>query len=206
MGPPRRRGVFLCEAHVTKSTKTPPKTGKEPKRAAKKSNVTKKAANKTPAQKKPSTVGTPGKVGRPSKMTADVLAKLDIGFMCGASQEEACVFAGIGETTLKRYMDSNPEYRTRIKALLGQPRLIAKANILAKLKEGDIGTSWEVLERGRVDGYTKPQEPSKPGVQVNVNAAPLAPGETDEGRKALEALHALFSGRALPGPEHQSEG
>lgn len=173
-------------------------------------STTKKPTKAKPAAKKP--LVTKGaqkpknKGGRPTKFTADTLAKLDSAFMCGATHGEAAIFAGVHPCTLSKWLADNPEYSQRIEHLRDQPRLMAKALVVAELQNGNLAVAWEVLERGRVDGYAKPIEPARgPGVQVNI-ATPPAPGDTEEGRKALEVLGALFSGRALPGPEHTGEG
>ncbi len=178
---------------MTKSTKKAPAKSSKAKPAAKKAHVTKSGKK------------AKSNAGRPTKFTPDTLAKLDSAFMCGATHGEAAIFAGIHPCTLSKWLAENPEYAQRIAHLQNQPRLLAKALVVAELQKGNLSVAWEVLERGRVDGYAKPQEPGRPGVQVNI-ATPPAPAETPEGMKALEVLSAIFSGRALPGPEHQGEG
>jgi len=136
------------------------------------------------------------KCGRPSVLTPDTIAKLEVAFICSATDQEACVFAGIHPSSLYRYLEKCPEYRERIQGLKGMVKLLAKLTIFRELEKGNLAVAWEVLERGRVEGYQKVSASGSPGVQVNV----LPPGETPEGRAAIQVLHAILSGKALPGP------
>lgn len=137
------------------------------------------------------------KSGRPSVLTPAAIAKLEEAFVCGATYSEACVYAGIHPSSLYRYLEKFPDYRERIQGLKGMVKLLAKLTIYRELEKGNLAVAWEVLERGRVEGYQKVSTSGSPGVQVNV----LPPGETPEGRAAVQVLHAILSGKALPGPE-----
>lgn len=103
---------------------------------------------------KPEVARTSGKkMGRPSALTATVIAKLEEALVCGATYQEACVYAGIHPSSLYRHLEKNPEFRERINGLKGMLTLRAKMVIFESLKAGCLETSWKVLERGRVEGY-----------------------------------------------------
>lgn len=63
------------------------------------------------------------KCGRPTVMTKEVLRKLESAFSIQCTDEEACAYAGIGETTLYDYQKENPEFVKR------KAQLRLKANI-----------------------------------------------------------------------------
>jgi hypothetical protein len=149
------------------------------------------------AKKSKASIAKVNKSGRPSVLTPDTIAKLEVAFICSATDQEACVFAGIHPSSLYRYLERFPEYRERIQGLKGMVKLLAKLTIYRELEKGNLAVAWEVLERGRVEGYQKVSASGAPGVQVNI----VPPGETPEGRAAIQVLHAILSGKALPGPE-----
>lgn len=143
--------------------------------------------------------------GRPTVMVPEVLKKLERAYCGGATHAEAAAYADISERVLYNYHKANPEFVQRIEGLKGRPRLLAKLIVLDKLEANDLATAWEVLERGKVLGYEKPQEQPKPGqggVQVNV----LSPSQTPEGQAAIQVLHAIMSGGRIPLPGYQVEG
>ena len=53
------------------------------------------------------------KGGRPSKMTPEVLAKLEHSFSLGLSDREACLYAEINPATLYRYCENHQEFCKR---------------------------------------------------------------------------------------------
>ena len=52
----------------------------------------------------------PVPAGPKTKMTPEVLNKLEIAWQLGASDAIACKSAGITPATLRKYLDENPEY------------------------------------------------------------------------------------------------
>lgn len=51
------------------------------------------------------------KVGRPTVVTHNTVKQLRRAFMWGATDQEACAFAGISPATLYRYQARIPEFR-----------------------------------------------------------------------------------------------
>lgn len=163
-------------------------------------------ARPNPSKPKPKAKGKhPG--GRPTKFTPETIQVLEEAFCCGATREEAAAYAGVSRTALYNYLEKNKEFVDRIEGLRAMPQLLAKRNLLKRLQEGDLGTSWEVLERAKALGYQKVADPNKvPLAAVQFNNVQAAPDQTPEGKEALKVLCELFSGRHLPGPEQPSEG
>lgn len=86
-------------------------------------------------------------VGRPSKVTPKLLAKLDDAFALGHTDEEACLIAGIDPKTLYNYCGEHTDYSSKKELLKQSPKLVARRNIITKLKAGDVELSKWYLER-----------------------------------------------------------
>lgn len=91
------------------------------------------------------------KVGRPTKITPEVLAKLEQAFKVGANDVEACEHAGIDEATLYRYQEKNPTFCEQKVAWKRNPILKAKYTIYKNLDDPNVA-KW-LLER-RDDDYS----------------------------------------------------
>lgn len=140
----------------------------------------------------------PQKRGRPSVISNEVLRKLEEAFGNGATDAEACGLAGISRSTLYLYCTQNQEFSDRKENLKSMPTYHAKVSILKAIK-ADPKVAMDYLER--VDkSFAKASPSDSKGVQVNVQNN-VAPGETPEGQQALKVLHAIFTGKALPGTE-----
>lgn len=89
------------------------------------------------------------KVGRPSRMTPEVLDKLRQAYLIGATNAEACGYAEIGERTLYEYLEKNPEFAQRIEQWKNEPILKAKTTVVKNLS--DVKNSQWYLERKAKD-------------------------------------------------------
>ena len=88
--------------------------------------------------------------GRPTVMTKQVLAKLEVAFKIGATQREACTFAAIDQSTLHRFMDKNPDFANEIEDWQNDPVLAARSNIIGAIKESkSVPDSWGYLRAKR---------------------------------------------------------
>lgn len=142
--------------------------------------------------------GQPKKRGRPSVISDEVLRILEEAFGNGATDAEACGLAGISRSTLYLYCTQNQEFSDRKENLKSMPTYHAKVSILKAIK-ADPKVAMDYLER--VDKTFAKSSPSdSKGVQVNVQNN-VAPCETPQGRAALRELHAIFTGKSLPGEE-----
>ena len=82
---------------------------------------------------------------RPTKLTPELLARLKVVFLIGATYKEAGADVGISEKTISNYTKNNPELLHQIQAWRGAPILKAKQTIVDHLDE--VKTAQWYLER-----------------------------------------------------------
>lgn len=124
------------------------------------------------------------KRGRPTKMTQGTLRKLEELFVRGLSDEEACLLADIGTTTLYDYCKENPEFSERKELLKQRVKTRAKLNISKAIEEGDIDLSKWYLERRDNDFKAKQAVTHDGEIAVN-QVNPFAGLSTEELRKLI---------------------
>lgn len=93
--------------------------------------------------------------GRPSKMTDDIIAKLEEGFESGFTDEMACLYAGISEATLYRYCDENQDFRERKEKLKLRPDITAQKTLVSDLTSVSGARFWATT---RMPGFTPKQK------------------------------------------------
>lgn len=111
-------------------------------------------------------------IGRPTVMTPEIVHKLEEAFTNGASDVEACFYAGISKQTLYDYQEKNPEYVDRKMALKDMIKYQAKKVVKAKIDSNDIDTSKWYLERKVKDEFsikTEQELATKDGKPMQVN-------------------------------------
>lgn len=86
-------------------------------------------------------------MARPTKMTQETIAKLESAFAWGCTDTEACLFAGIDNSTFYRYCQDNEEFRDKKEALKDTPTMKAKRIINNSLDEQDLATANRVIDR-----------------------------------------------------------
>ena len=96
--------------------------------------------------------------GRPTVMTPEVIAKLELGFSMWFTDNEACLYAEISKDSLYDYCKKYPKFSERKELLKDQPKLKAKLNIHTKLEEWDDFNSRWYLERKSKDEFSLKQE------------------------------------------------
>lgn len=96
--------------------------------------------------------------GKPTVMTPETLTKLAIAFARGASDVEACFFAGIGKTTLYNYQNAHPEYVEHKEALKDSLIFKARGVIEDAITDGDKDMAKWYLERKKKAEFTTRQE------------------------------------------------
>ena len=87
------------------------------------------------------------KRGRHTVMTPEIINKLEQAFAIDSTDEEACIFAGIGMSTLYDYQNRNPEFTERKRLLKEKLVLKARTNIANKINKGDVDLSKWYIER-----------------------------------------------------------
>lgn len=108
--------------------------------------VEKKASTKkTTAKKKTTTKKNKG--GRPTKMTSEMIQKLEHGFLMGLSDRKCCAYANISPATLYDYCVKHPEFSERKELLKESPTIQAQINVVTAINNGDEDMSKWYLER-----------------------------------------------------------
>lgn len=92
-------------------------------------------------------------VGRPPVIDNNVLNKLEQAFSLGATDLEACFFAGISHQTLYNYQNKNPEFIERKEALKDKLILKSRQVVSEALDNGDKQTAQWYLERKKKDEF-----------------------------------------------------
>lgn len=90
--------------------------------------------------------------GRPTVMTKETLDKLEHAFSMGATDREACFYAGISDDCLYKYQREHPLFIKRKEDLKESPILKAKTTIIEGLS--DAGNAKWYLERKRRDEFS----------------------------------------------------
>jgi hypothetical protein len=92
-------------------------------------------------------------VGRTSKLTPEVVKKLEEAASIDASVSQTCYYAGISRKTYYEWMKNNPELSDRLDDLRERRPLQANRNITAAIEAGDLAISkWE-LEKKEPEKY-----------------------------------------------------
>ncbi len=90
----------------------------------------------------------------PTKMTKEVLQKLEAWFTNSLTDEECCLYADIHPATLYRYIEKNPAFWERKERLKKKPNIQAKVNWIKKINASDYQASKEWLERKSRDEFS----------------------------------------------------
>lgn len=98
------------------------------------------------------------KIGRPTVMTAEVLNKLEYGFMKGLTDVQCCNYADISPATLYNYCNEHPDFLERKEQLKNSPSVKAKLNIVEAIEEGNPELSKWWLERKEKNEFSTKQE------------------------------------------------
>lgn len=93
------------------------------------------------------------KIGRPTVINKQVIQKLREAFLMGCTDEEACLFAGIGTSTLYKFIEKNPDFREQKNTWKEYPKLRSRKNVTDKIDEGNTSISQWYLERKAKDEF-----------------------------------------------------
>lgn len=100
----------------------------------------------------------PNKGGRKPKITPAVLQDLCLAFSIGCTDEQACMYAGIGTSTLYNYQNANEEFVERKRQLKESVVIMSKMAVYESVKKGNLWTAQWLLERLEKDNYSTRQE------------------------------------------------
>ncbi len=87
-------------------------------------------------------------------MTSKVLRKLEEAFAYGATDKEACFYAGISTSTLYKFQQGNEWFSERKEALKAQPILLARKTVVEAIALSPNTAKW-YLERKKADEFGK---------------------------------------------------
>ena len=96
--------------------------------------------------------------GRPRAVTEVVIHKLEHAFSMSFTDSEACLFAGIGMSTLYDYCKANPKFSDKKEMLKGMVGMKAKQNLKDAIEDGDEDISKWWLERKNKAEFSLKQE------------------------------------------------
>lgn len=92
-------------------------------------------------------------VGRTSKMTPEVVSKLEQAAAVRATISESCFYAGISRETYYQWIKQNPELSDRLDDLRQQPFLKARQTIVSRLDDPNI--AFRFMEKEKPEDYAE---------------------------------------------------
>lgn len=95
--------------------------------------------------------------GRPTKMTQEVISKLEYAFSLGCTDTEACYYADITPKTLYTYQENNKHFLERKRVLKQRPIFKARVALLKAISDEDLTTVRWFLERKCRDEFAVKQ-------------------------------------------------
>ena len=104
--------------------------------------------------------------GKFTKLTDDIVKKLEEIFLLDGTVEEACFFAGISKQTLYNWFKDNPKMQERMDALRNEPFLKARRTIVKNLENPQY--AFEYMKRKKKDEFSERAElTGKEGKDLN---------------------------------------
>lgn len=100
--------------------------------------------------------------GRPTSMTPETIDKLEAAFSWGCPDTEACIYAGIGLSTLYEYQKEHPEFTKRKELLKDTPNLKARQVLNAAIRQKDKQAAQWWLERKKKEEFSVRSELVQP--------------------------------------------
>jgi len=119
--------------------------------------------------------------GRPTKMTDEVITKLEEAFMKSFTDKEACFSAGISTMALFRYEEKNPEFRERKKMLKNSPNMAAKTELAKSIKGNLNQARWWATNKMNEEFGPRPTT----AVQINNETITNVTEVTPEVKEAI---------------------
>lgn len=103
-------------------------------------------------------------MGRPPKITGEVVKLLEDAFKLDAPVTEACQYAGISRTAYYDYVNAHPEFLDRLERLKSMTRFKIRGKVISRaLKDPTFGLNYLKL---KCDDFKEKKQ-----VESNVNAA-----------------------------------
>lgn len=121
-------------------------------------------------------------MGRPRKITKEVVGKLEYAFMKGFNISEACDYAEISRDTYYEKLKQSKEFSDKMDRAKTNLQRRAKINLAEAIECGDLNESKYYLERKCKDEFSIKQEINLSGEINN----PLAGLSTEELKKLVD--------------------
>lgn len=121
-------------------------------------------------------------MGRPRKITKEVVGKLEYAFMKGFNISEACDYAEISRDTYYEKLKQSKEFSDKMEMAKTNLQRRAKINLAEAIEGGDLNESKYYLERKCKDEFSIKQEINLSGEINN----PLAGLSTEELKKLVD--------------------
>lgn len=97
--------------------------------------------------------------GRPTKLTNDVVKKLEEAFKYDFTIDEACYYAGISRESYYNYCEKDKTFLTKMDAAKAFVAMAAKKNVARAITdENSIENSWKYLQKRQPDLYSEKQK------------------------------------------------
>lgn len=94
--------------------------------------------------------------GRPTVMTKQTLQKLEWAFKFGCTDEEACIFAGIGKSTFYNWLNDHEHFREWKEELKQAPVIASRMVVYQAISEkGSVGDAWAMLRAKRKQEFAE---------------------------------------------------
>ena len=91
--------------------------------------------------------------GRPTKLTPELVSKLEQAATVSATIKQSCLYAGISTVTYYEWIKQNPDLLNRLELLRERRPLKANQNITGAIENGDLRLSQWEIERRQSDEY-----------------------------------------------------
>ena len=87
------------------------------------------------------------KLGRPTKMTAEVVEKLEDALKFGSSVTEACYLSGVSRDFFYQHYQSNQDFSDKMERARGWLSIQAKHTLANSILNGDVKSSIWLLDK-----------------------------------------------------------
>lgn len=122
-------------------------------------------------------------MGRPRKITKEVVGKLEYAFMRGFNISEACDYAAISRDTYYEKLKQSKEFSDRMERAKTNLQRKAKLNLAESIESGNLDESKYYLERKCKDEFSVKQEINVAG-KIN-HSNPFESLTTEELKKLI---------------------
>lgn len=122
-------------------------------------------------------------MGRPRKITKEVVGKLEYAFMRGFNISEACDYAAISRDTYYEKLKQSKEFSDRMERAKTNLQRKAKLNLAEAIESGNLNESKYYLERKCKDEFSVKQEINVAG-EIN-HSNPFESLTTEELKKLI---------------------